>query len=357
MKNCLVIVRNKKLCLDTARLNRLLKSFSSCGYYFDKTALVSFDDAENIAAQLSECARSFDNAVVVCPPSQIKMIGDYLSHVYGTPPDRDGVIVSGEKSAFLTDDALSEGRMPKLAVSLLDEKYKIRYDKMYVKCVCVSAQEINAVIERCSEFGGEITYAVYDDFGDVTVEITYSCETSKMTADAVLRTFVAQLGDRVYALENITLAERLYQLLKLRRMKISVTESFTDGGICRKLVGVAGISEVFEEGLNTYSNRAKTERLGVAEMTLKQYGAVSEQTARQMAEGLLRTGRCDVAVATTGIAGPASDYTEKPVGLAYIAVGRQENIEVYKLQLGGNRETVMNTAVNRALLLVYNLLK
>ena len=96
------------------------------------------------------------------------------------------------------------------------------------------------------------------------------------------------LNNYIYAMENISLAKRLFQILQLRRLKISVAESFTGGGLGKKLVDVPGISEVYFEGLNTYSNEAKTERLGVNELTLKQYGAVSEQTAYEMAEGLLK---------------------------------------------------------------------
>ncbi|MDE6867688.1 MAG: CinA family protein, partial [Clostridia bacterium] len=129
------------------------------------------------------------------------------------------------------------------------------------------------------------------------------------------------------------------------------------GGLGKKLVDVPGGSEVYFEGLNTYSNEAKKLRLGVNEMTLNQYGAVSEQTAYEMAEGLLKGGNCDICIATTGIAGPKSDNTLKPVGLVYIAVGVHDTVSVYKYNLKGDRNDVTNTAINLALFLAFKTLK
>ena len=152
-----------------------------------------------------------------------------------------------------------------------------------------SAKKINPALE-CN---------IYDSYGDCTIEIVYSESDPKMMVDEVVRTFVSALDKYVYALEDITLAQRLYQLLKLRRMKISCAESFTGGGVGQRLVEVPGISEVYFEGLNTYSNEAKIARLGVDEMTIKSTGAVSAETAYQMADGLIAQGHCDVSVATT----------------------------------------------------------
>ena len=172
-----------------------------------------------------------------------------------------------------------------------------------------------------------------------------------------MREIVKILSDYIYALEDITLAEQLIRLLKLRRMKICTAESFTGGGVGKKLVSVSGASEVYCEGLNTYSNSSKTARLGVSELTLSQRGAVSAETAYQMAEGLYDGKTCNVAVSTTGIAGPKSDNTSKPVGLAFIGVGVDGDISVYKFNFHGDRKTITETAINHALFLTYKKLK
>ncbi|MGN0805964.1 MAG: CinA family protein, partial [Candidatus Coproplasma sp.] len=94
-----------------------------------------------------------------------------------------------------------------------------------------------------------------------------------------------------------------------------------------------------------------------SEMTLKQHGAVSAETAYAMAAGLIKTGNCQLAVSTTGIAGPKSDNTLKPVGLAYIGIGLGEDIAVYKFNFKGDRDTISRTAINQALFLAYKRIK
>jgi PncC family amidohydrolase len=151
--------------------------------------------------------------------------------------------------------------------------------------------------------------------------------------------------------------EQLVNALKLRRRKLSVAESFTGGGIAKRITSVSGASEVYFEGLNTYNENAKIKRLGVSEYTLRTLGAVSDQTAYEMAYGLLNTGDCDIAVATTGLAGPKSDRSQLPVGLCYIAVGTKERIRVYRYIFEGDRQEITEKAINYALFLAYKQIK
>ena len=174
-----------------------------------------------------------------------------------------------------------------------------------------------------------------------------------MTADEVVRILAEGLKEYVYAMEDVSLAERFVAALKLHKLHVSTAESFTAGGVGREIVRVPGASAVFYEGINAYDNKAKHERLGVSEFTLMDKGAVSVETAYEMAAGLLKQGHCDVAIATTGIAGPDADGTNKPVGLCYIAVGTREKVRVFRFRLSGDRETVTRTAINLALFLAY----
>ena len=125
----------------------------------------------------------------------------------------------------------------------------------------------------------------------------------------------------------------------------------------RALTRVSGASEVYFEGLNTYNEKSKQERLGVTQFTVKQRGTVSAETAYEMAAGLLATGNCDFAVATTGVAGPKPDEKGNPLGLCYIAVGTREQIFINRYQLSGDRDTISETAINLALFLAYKELK
>ena len=134
-----------------------------------------------------------------------------------------------------------------------------------------------------------------------------------------------------------------------RGLHVAVAESCTGGMVSAALTDVPGSSDVFGWGLVTYSNEAKTRLLGVDEATLAQWGAVSSQTATEMVSGLLRLSGADVAVATTGIAGPGGGSAEKPVGLVYIACGDAERIEVKHCHFDGSRNAVRRQTVEQAL--------
>lgn len=115
------------------------------------------------------------------------------------------------------------------------------------------------------------------------------------------------------------LEEKVVKLLKEKNLTFTCAESCTGGLIAKRITDVSGSSSVFECGVVSYSNRIKHEILGVKTKTLEKFGAVSEECAREMVSGVLALTRADIAVAVTGIAGPSSDGTDKPVGLVYIA--------------------------------------
>ena len=119
--------------------------------------------------------------------------------------------------------------------------------------------------------------------------------------------------------------------------------------VAAKLISYPGISNSFLEGAITYSNEAKMKRLGVRKETLDAYGAVSEETAREMAEGIAKVSSSNTSIATTGIAGPGGGTDEKPVGLVYIAVHVNNKTIIEKCNFSGNREEVRISATNHAL--------
>ena len=129
----------------------------------------------------------------------------------------------------------------------------------------------------------------------------------------------------------MSIEKQTVELLKSKKLKLATAESCTDGLISKRITDVSGSSEVFEGGVVCYSNRFKENVLGVSPETLKKYGAVSRETAREMVKGVLSLTKADIAVAVTGIAGPSSDDTNKPVGLVYIAVSDGKSTIVKKL--------------------------
>ena len=145
------------------------------------------------------------------------------------------------------------------------------------------------------------------------------------------------------------LAQKLGERLKAARAKLVTAESCTGGWAAQVVTSVAGSSGWFERGFVTYSNEAKRELLGVREDTLQKHGAVSEQTAREMAQGALSRSRGTVAVAVTGVAGPGGGSAEKPVGRVCFAWASARSLRSETQQFSGDRESVRRQSVEHAL--------
>jgi nicotinamide-nucleotide amidase len=149
-------------------------------------------------------------------------------------------------------------------------------------------------------------------------------------------------------------AASLLALLRGKGLKLVTAESCTGGLIAAVLTDVPGSSDVFERGFVTYSNAAKSEAIGVDAAIVAKHGAVSEQTARAMAEGALAHSLADIAVAVTGVAGPGGGSAEKPVGLVHIAVaGRQRSTLHKRCDFGDlGRSAIREATVSEAFTLV-----
>jgi nicotinamide-nucleotide amidase len=134
-------------------------------------------------------------------------------------------------------------------------------------------------------------------------------------------------------------------------------ESCTGGWAAQAVTAIPGSSEWFERGFVTYSNEAKREMLGVSRRTLKKFGAVSEETAREMARGALRRSRGSIALAVTGVAGPGGGSRTKPVGMVCFAWAKGRSVRSETLRLQGNRDAVRRQSVLHALRGVLKLLE
>jgi nicotinamide-nucleotide amidase len=145
------------------------------------------------------------------------------------------------------------------------------------------------------------------------------------------------------------LAKKLGQRLKAAREMLVTAESCTGGWVAQAVTSVAGSSEWFERGFVTYSNAAKQELLGVMQSTLKKHGAVSEETAREMAQGALARSKGTLALAVTGVAGPGGGSREKPVGLVCFAWAGKRETRTETKHFSGDRESVRRQSVIHAL--------
>ncbi len=156
----------------------------------------------------------------------------------------------------------------------------------------------------------------------------------------------------------MSLEEEIGRLLKKHRLTLAIAESATGGLLTHVITNVSGSSEYCEGGMVTYSNRMKEEELGVEEETLKKHGAVSSEVAKEMASGIRRKRDVDIALSTTGIAGPTGATPGKPVGLFYIGLSSNRGTFSRKYQFQGTRLQNKQSAVREALsMLKHHLLK
>lgn len=156
---------------------------------------------------------------------------------------------------------------------------------------------------------------------------------------------------------DVNLLKKVSNLLKEKNLKVATAESCTGGLIAHTLTNISGSSDYFDRGVVSYSNKAKTDLLGVPEDILKKYGAVSKEVVKIMAEGIRIKSNVDIGIATTGIAGPTGGTKEKPVGLVFIAVSTSHGIYIRRYQFAGNRLQNKEQTCNAALWMIYNHLK
>ena len=154
------------------------------------------------------------------------------------------------------------------------------------------------------------------------------------------------------------LAKQVAAALIQKKLKLAIAESCTGGGLCYYLTNIAGSSDWFERGFITYSNAAKIELLHVKPDTLNQHGAVSEQTAREMAAGTLTNSQADISISITGIAGPAGGSADKPIGTVWMAMsGKNMNTTTQLHVFKGDRQTIREHAIANALEYIIAFLK
>ncbi|MBS5886814.1 MAG: competence/damage-inducible protein A [Clostridium sp.] len=210
------------------------------------------------------------------------------------------------------------------------------------------AQKLNNLIQNSKN----PTVAPYAKDNDVTLRITAKGNSEKECDDLinpVEKEIKDALGEYIYGEGETSLENVVSEILCNNKLSVSTAESCTGGMVAASLISYPGISDVFKEGAVTYSNESKMKRLGVRKETLDRYGAVSEETAREMAIGIAREANTDISISTTGIAGPGGGTDEKPVGLVYIGVFIKGKVVVNKFNFTGNRERIRRKTTMNAL--------
>ncbi|HBL85508.1 MAG: competence/damage-inducible protein A [Clostridiales bacterium GWF2_38_85] len=219
----------------------------------------------------------------------------------------------------------------------------------------IGESSLEAMLKDLMESSTNPTIAPYVDNNEVKLRVTAKAETKKaaeIAVDKMIEQVLRQTGEYCYGIDVKGLEEALVKYCIDKQIKIATAESCTGGLISQRLTSVPGASAVFEAGVCCYANRIKTKMLGVSEVTLEKYGAVSEQTAEEMAAGALQLSGADIAVSITGIAGPDGETLEKPVGTVFVGIATKEVIYTKMLSLGTgtrSRDDIRNLATSHAL--------
>lgn len=200
--------------------------------------------------------------------------------------------------------------------------------------------------------GKDISLTLFGSPEGVDIRVSAKAEL-KDKADAALddacTKLMGILDDYCYATGSTKMEETVARLLTGKKLTISTAESCTGGLIAKRLTDVSGSSVYMERGVVTYSNRAKVDLLGVPERTLEEHGAVSRETAQEMAQGMRWNSGTDLALSVTGVAGPTGGTPAKPVGLVYIGFATQDGVTVRGFNFPGDREEVRFQTSQRAL--------
>lgn len=354
-----IVLRNTKSPLSTVEYGKVFDALLSGGVFLDEIAFLSYDAPDLVSLACVRLSVEYDGLIFVCDKVLFPEAKEAISSA-SSKRFSEGYHFETEECFFavLPDGEQGAEIVRGQTMAYIDRRRQNAYSHVVIKTMSPPSDKLNGALKRAfAAAGGKLDINVSEKYGCARIEIIYDAATPKMVADEVVRILATDLQDYVYALEDVSLASRLCEALRLHRMRVSTAESFTGGGVGRAIVRVPGASAVFYEGINTYDNGSKMDRLGVSDFTLMQHGAVSDETAYEMASGLLTAGHCDLAIATTGIAGPASEGTDKPVGLCYIAVGTKERVRVFRFRLSGDRETITETAINLALFHAYQEIK
>lgn len=278
---------------------------------------------------------------------------EILYNKNGTAP---GIFVSeGEKTVILLPgpplelkSMFTDSVMPKL-----QQKCGQVFYSETVKIVGPGESSVETQILDMLDTQDNPTIAPYAKTGEVHLRVTARAKDEKEAREKtapVVEELYRRFGNAVYTTDaDETLEMALTKLLMKKKYTMTTAESCTGGMIAARMVNAPGVSAVLKSGFITYANEAKEELLGVSHDTLEKFGAVSRETAEEMAEGAAKAAHTDAAVAVTGIAGPDGGTKEKPVGLVYIGVNVRGNVEVREYHFSGSRQKIRESVTAAAL--------
>lgn len=266
-----------------------------------------------------------------------------LKNNCGTAP---GCIIEKDQKAVIMLPGPPSELTAMYKESVLPYLEKKAGEKLYTKTFHIFGIGESAVAERFSEMmekGTNPSLAPYAKTGEVHLRLAVKAKTpyeANEILEKASKELKDELGSFIYSEDGKSLNETAVSLLVKNKKTVSFAESCTGGLAAKMVTDVSGASSVLNESYITYANASKEKILGVKHKTIEENGVVSEQVAREMAEGVRRISGADIGVGITGIAGPTGATETKPLGLVYVAVSTEDETKAVELRLNGNRDKI-----------------
>ena len=309
--------------------------------YFDGKLVVNQASLENVK-RLFEKVYNKPVSEVNLKQAEVPDVCEVIQNHRGSAP---GMVFKKDDSMFISMPGVPyemQGIMEEV-IPMLQKEFHV--PAIIHKTILTSGIGESALAEKIKDFEDklpkEIRLAYLPNYGMVRLRLSTSGFDKSKTENAIKNQFTALkelVKEFMVADEDLTMQQVVGKLLLENNNTISTAESCTGGAIASLITSVAGSSAYFKGSVVSYSNEIKQELLGVKKETLDAYGAVSEQTAREMLSGILKKMKTDFGIAVTGIMGPGGGSEEKPVGTVYVAVGNKEDQAVQKFKQRFTRE-------------------
>ncbi len=299
-----------------------------------------------------------NNAKQAVFPSGARIIANPRGTAAGFALYREGKIITVIPGVPVeARKMLTEGVIPLFSAAFPDSALQVKSRLFRLTGIAESAVDEAIAGDNLAEAG--VSVGFYPNFPENQLVLTVR-ERSNETADEKLenacKIIETRLGRHIFARDEESLAGNIAKIMTAKRLTLSTAESCTGGMIASRITDIPGSSAFFERGAVTYSNASKEALLGVSAEALERYGAVSEETARLMAEGIRRSSGTDLGLAVTGIAGPAGGSEEKPVGTTFIALASADKTVCRHFSFRWDRKRNRTIAAESALLMLWRYL-
>lgn len=316
---------------------------------FGRKLVLHEESLENIKAHFVKIGRKM--AVTNEKQAYMPENSIILKNNNGTAPGC--IIEDGNKVVVMLPGPPSEMKpmFDDFVLPFFKKKTGFTIESKFLKVFGIGESEMESRIMDLVDKQTNPTIATYVKEGEVTIRLSAQVkegEDAGKLMEPVIEEIRKKAGECLYSEDNETLDIVCANLLLERNVTLATAESCTGGLVSETLTNIPGISRIFMGGVVSYSNEAKMNFLGVKETTLQQYGAVSCETAAEMAEGIKARMKTDLGISITGIAGPDGGTPEKPVGLVYLGLATPSGTFTKELRLSGNRGRVRSISAYNA---------